>query len=170
MKQDEIIIVGKINGFHGVKGFVKIFSETRPREAILNYSHFLLNIENRWQNINVEEGMSHGRTVLMRFESYPDRTSVEPLLGAPLAIYRSQLPDLAVDEFYWLDLFGLQVMNQQGEEFGIIDSMMETGANDVLVVKDKDEKITYIPYVYGEIVLSIDKDKNEMIVDWSKEE
>lgn len=170
MKQDEIIIVGKVNGFHGVRGFVKIFSETRPREAILNYSSFLLNVENHWQEVKVKEGMPHGRTVLMRFENYPDRTSVESLLGAPLAIYRSQLPTLSADEFYWLDLFGLHVINQKGEVLGIVDSMMETGANDVLVVKDESENIIYIPYAYGEVVLSIDKEKNEMVVDWSKEE
>lgn len=170
MEKDKIIEIGKVNGFHGVRGFVKVFSETRPREAILAYSSFLIKKGKEWETIEVKEGREHGKNILFLFKEYEDRNLVESLLGAPLAVYRSQMPELPEGEFYWVDLMGLTVRNESGVIFGKIDSIMETGANDVLVVKDEKGAPTYIPYAFGEVVLEVDYEAGEMIVDWSEDE
>jgi 16S rRNA processing protein RimM len=74
------------------------------------------------------------------------------------------LPEIDKDEYYWADLVGLQVFNSDGSDLGIIDHILETGANDVLVVKGDRERL--IPFLQQQTVLEIDCDKGIMTVDW----
>jgi 16S rRNA processing protein RimM len=81
-----------------------------------------------------------------------------------------QLPALEVGEFYWHQLEGLRVLNLQGENFGIVKKMLQTGANDVVVVKPVDSSLDnrerLIPWVRGDVIKSIDVEKGELIVSW----
>jgi 16S rRNA processing protein RimM len=78
------------------------------------------------------------------------------------------LPAAKPGEFYWLDLIGLQVINQQGVELGVVDHLMETGANDVLVVRDKKQanKEQLVPFVIDKFVKSVDLENKTILVDW----
>lgn len=167
MNNDKIII-GKVNGFHGVKGFIKVFSETRPREGVLQYSRFFFKKGGQWQEIEVETGQKHSKHILLKFVGYDSRDAVEPLLGTELFIEREDMPEPNDDEVYWVDLYGLKVINHEGVELGVIDDIFETGANDVMAVKNGKEEIL-IPYSLEYIIMEINLEEGYIQVDWDEE-
>jgi 16S rRNA processing protein RimM len=88
-------------------------------------------------------------------------------MGAEIAVEREQLPETGPEEYYWTDLEGLSVVCQDGTELGRIDHLMETGANDVLVVIGERERL--IPYIPGQVIKSVDLENGRMVVDWDPE-
>jgi len=80
---------------------------------------------------------------------------------------RSELPDPGPDSFYWTDLEGLTVRTVAGVELGVVDHLLETGANDVLVLKGERERL--IPYVRGAVVTDVDLEQGVITVDWDPE-
>jgi 16S rRNA processing protein RimM len=91
------------------------------------------------------------------------------LIGAELAIRKTQLEPAEEDEFYWADLVGLSVENLDGEVLGTVDHLLETGANDVLVVKADKQDERLIPFVMEDIVKLVDLDNKLIRVDWGKD-
>lgn len=161
------LIVGKVSGVYGVKGWVKIYSHTQPRENILDYNPWLLRIGGSWQPFQVEAGKAHGKGVIAQLEGMTDRDQALLLRNAEIAISKDQLSGLEQDEYYWSDLIGLRVVNTDGIEFGIIDSLFETGANDVIVVKGEEERL--IPFVQPDVVAKVDLEAGVMTVDWGED-
>ncbi len=167
--------VGKISGVFGVKGWVKVFSETEPRENILSYSPWLIEVNKQWQPVKLLNGKKHGKAVIAQLEGVDDRNQAEALQGVRIAIMASQLPETAENEFYWRDLKGLQVVNPAGYEFGKVVDILETGANDVLVVRSKvkeqngKHKEFLIPYIWQQVILQVDLDAGMLQVDWEPE-
>lgn len=88
-------------------------------------------------------------------------------MGCEIGICRDQLPAPGAGEYYWNDLEGLEVRNLQGESLGVVDHLMETGANDVLVVRGERERL--IPFLQGQVVISVDLDEQRIQVDWDKD-
>lgn len=167
---EEFIPVGKISGAFGVKGWVKVFSFTDPRTNILEYSPLFLSRQGEWVEIKVSGGHLQGKGVVMGIANVTDRDQVQPLIGSELAIKKEQLEPADEDEFYWADLQGLTVMNLDNETLGQVDHLLETGANDVLVVIAKgDSTERLIPFVMDDIVKAVDLDKQIIQVDWSKD-
>ncbi len=160
----EHVIVGRISGIFGVKGWVKVFSYTQPRENILNFSPWMLQQGGQWQRINFTAGRRHGAGVIAHLEGYDDRDDARKLITADIAICRNQLVEAKPGEYYWVDLIGLKVMNLQEVELGVVDHLLETGANDVLVVQGAGEIL--IPYVRDDVVTDIDLKKGVITVDW----
>lgn len=167
---EEFIPVGKISGAFGVKGWVKVYSFTEPRGNILEYSPLFLSRQGQWIEIEVSGGHLQGKGVVMGISNVTDRDQVQPLIGAELAIRKTQLEPAEEDEFYWADLIGLRVENLEGESLGLVDHLLETGANDVLVVKaEGQESDRLIPFVMDEIVKLVDLDNSVIRVDWGKD-
>jgi len=171
LSDDDKLIIGAISGVFGIQGWVKVFSETEPRENILNYSPWLIELNKQWQTVKVIRGKKHGKAVIAQLDGVNDRNHAETLKRARIAIYPSQLPQTSESEFYWRDLKGLSVLNQQGFEFGQVVDILETGANDVLVVhnnKDlKDQNEEYlIPYVWQQVILDVNLEQSVIKVDW----
>lgn len=166
---DDYVTVGRVVGVFGVKGWVKVLSFTQPRENIANYDPWLLQSGGHWRPVVVEAVEDHGKSMVVKLDTVSDRDVAATLIGSEIAIYRQQLPQLERDEYYWHDLEGLTVVNQQSQILGSIVSLFETGANDVLVVKDQDGHTTLIPYLQGEVVIAIDLDAGQMQVDWDPE-
>jgi len=165
MHQDnDLIIIGRIAGIYGVKGWVKVFSYTQPKENILNYSPWLLEQRGEKQSITVEAGRRHGKGIIAKLEHCDDRDQAAALLGADIAIRRDQLAALGTDEYYWADLIGLEVVNEQQDSLGKVVRLIETGANDVLVVKGQKE--TLIPFAQPQIIKSIDLVAGRIVADW----
>lgn len=160
------LIVGKLNGASGIKGWVKVFSYTDPKENILNYSPWYLKLDGQWQQISIINGREQGKTVVAQLEGCNDRNTAESYRGVEIAIDESQLPQLEEGEYYWRDLVGLTVVNVAGEEVGTVDKMMETGANDVLVVKTASKEELLIPYVPEYSVMKVDLESKQITVDW----
>jgi 16S rRNA processing protein RimM len=169
MASEEFIPVGKISGAFGVKGWVKVYSFTEPRGNILEYSPLYLSRQSEWMEIKVSGGHLQGKGVVMGIANVTDRDQVQPLIGAELAIKKTQLEPAEEDEFYWADLIGLSVENLEGEVLGKVDHLLETGANDVLVVKAGQGVERLIPFVLDDIVKLVDLDKALIQVDWDKD-
>lgn len=164
MSKQDLIHVGKISGVFGVKGWVKVFSYTDERENILNYTPWLLKKANETKHIDVVDGNLHGNAVIAKLNGIDDRDVAAALMGWDIFISPEQLPEPEDGEYYWSDLIGLMVVNQEGIELGKISSLMETGANDVVIIDG--EKPHCIPFLQGHTILNIDLEKGLMLVDW----
>ncbi len=143
---------------------MKVFSYTEPREAVLKYKGLLLGRNGDWQSIKVAEGQRHGKTVILRLEGVDDREQAAALIGTEIGAMRSALPEPEDGHYYWLDLIGLKVVHRDGTELGTIKDMLETGANDVMVVEGEQERL--IPFVKDRIVISVDLHEKQVNVDW----
>lgn len=163
----EYIPVGKISGVFGVKGWVKVFSFTEPRDNILEYKPLYVYRHGDWVPVDTNGGQLQGKAVVMSLENVIDRDQAMALIGSELAIKRSQLIEAEDDEFYWADLIGLSVVNTEEQLLGQVDHLLETGANDVLVVNGIEPGTQYlIPFVLEKVVLSVDLDSKQIRVDW----
>lgn len=162
----DLICVGHILGAQGIKGWVRVFSRTSPRQNIVNYSPWWLERDGQLQEVAVT-GRLQGRQVLARLEGIEDRNQAEALTGCQLFISPQQLPRLEAGEYYWSDLIGLEVETLEAEPLGVVDSMLETGADDVMVLKGERERL--IPFVMPEIVTEVDLANRRLVVNWSPE-
>ncbi len=163
---DELICVGHILGAQGIKGWVRVFSNTSPRENIVNYSPWFIERGDELQTVSVK-GRMQGRNVLASLDGYEDRNQAEELNGCRIFIEQAQLPGLQADEYYWSDLIGLAVESLQGEPLGVVASMLETGADDVMVLSGERERL--IPFAIDDIVREVDLEQRRLVVDWLPE-
>jgi len=163
---DDLICVGHILGSQGIKGWVRVFSNTSPRENIVSYSPWFIE-QGNVRKATAVHGRRQGKNVLARLEGIEDRTQADELAGCRIFIDPQLLPRLEAGEYYWSDLVGLTVETVQGEPLGVIASMMETGADDVMVLSGERERL--IPFAIDQIVREIDLDKQRLVVDWSPE-
>ena len=166
--ENKRILMGRVAGIYGVKGWIKIVSYTRPPENIFLYSPWLIKQDDIWQETGLLEGKIHGKGLIAALEGISDRDEARDLIGADIAIYRSQLQRLPPGEYYWDDLLGMQVINLQGIALGNLKEILETGANDVLVVVGQGRHL--IPLIWNMYVMGIDQQKGIIEVDWEPEE
>jgi len=158
------LVLGRLSGLYGVRGWVKVHSYTVPREAILNYSSWLLEQDRVWREVNVAEGRKQGKTVVARLDGITDRDMAATLVGATIGIARENLPETESGEYYWTDIEGLQVVHQDGRVLGKVVYLLATGANDVLVVQGEQELL--IPFVKNEVIKDVDLATGIINVDW----
>ncbi len=172
MSQSDYILLGEISGVSGVKGWVKVFSHTDPREKIIAYKQwFLQNKGDDWQTVKILNGRKQGKNIVAQLEGINTREQAEALKGTQIAIHTDQLEPLGKNEYYWKDLIGLKVETTEGINLGKIDWIFNTGSNNVLIIKEdtKEKKERMVPYLMGNVVISIDFDTDLMIVDWDPE-
>jgi 16S rRNA processing protein RimM len=163
---NEFVVMGKVVGSHGIKGWLKIQPFTEETKTLGKFpSWFLSKDESEWKEFKVESSSIQGRTVLSKIEHVNDRNDADQLRGFLIGINKIDLPALEKGKYYWSELIGLEVINQNDFNFGVIDSIMETGSNDVLVIKD--DKETLIPYL-DNVVLKIDLERKNILVDWDE--
>lgn len=159
------LVLGRIAGVYGVRGWVKVFSETEPRENILSYSPWYLGEDPTPRT--VAEGRCHGKGVVARLNGCGDRDQAAALVGLAIAIRRDQLPPPQPDEFYWADLEGLDVQTLEGVPLGRVDHLFSTPANDVLVVNGDRERL--LPFLWDRVIREVDFERGLMRVDWDPE-
>lgn len=164
---DERVLVGRISGLYGVRGWVKIFSYTQERDSIIDYSPWLVHKGEQWLTLQVESGRTHGKGVVVKLVGYDDRDAAAELIGCDIAVKREQLGRPAPGEYYWADLEGLKVVTLQGVELGVVDHLFETGANDVVVVRGERERL--LPFIHGDVIRKVDLQRQVMEVDWDPE-
>lgn len=141
-----------------------MFSYTQPREAILDYDRWYMKQRGDWRVAADFEGRRHGKTVVVHLDGVDDRDQAATLVGCEIAVEREVLPDAGDNSYYWADLEGMLVMHRDGTELGRVAYLMETGANDVLVVQGDTERL--IPFVLEEVVIGVDTEKGVIDVDW----
>ena len=160
------LTVGEIVGVFGVRGWLKIRSFTDPPENIFDYFPWQIGDHGAWSECEVAEGRRHGRGLIARLPGIEDRDGAAALVGNTLAVYRHQLPPVG-DDIYWTDLEGLEVVTTAGRALGKVDHLIETGANDVLVVRGERERL--IPFVRDQVIKRIDLEARCITVDWDAE-
>ncbi|MGI9205580.1 MAG: ribosome maturation factor RimM [Woeseiaceae bacterium] len=164
MSDSKPVVLGHISGLFGVRGWVKVHSYTKPREAILDYADWLIDRDGELRLIGVAEGKRHGKTIIARFSDVNDRDEAAGFIDCDISVSRDSLPETADGEHYWTDLEGLQVVHRDGTVLGKVSHLLETGANDVLVVKGDQELL--IPYVKEDVVESVDIENGIINVNW----
>ena len=162
--QDDVLVVGRIASPFGVRGWLRINAFTAVAESLLEYSPWYLKVKGQWQAVEPLAGRHHGKGLVVQFKDCHDRDAAAALTGTDIGIYRSQLPPVEADEYYWSDLMGMQVITKDDQVLGVVDHLLETGANDVIVVKGEQEHL--VPYIKGQVVKSVDLEARIIRVEW----
>jgi 16S rRNA processing protein RimM len=166
---DELIVLGKITSVHGVRGEVKVYSFTDPIDNLLDYRRWTLRRGDEWRQAELVGGRLQGRVLVAKLRGVDDRDEARALADFDILIPLAQLPRLDEGEYYWHQLEGLRVIDQAGRLLGRVDHLLETGANDVLVVRacagSLDDRERLLPYT-EQCVLRVDLAAGEMQVDW----
>lgn len=159
--------MGRITGAYGVRGWVRVSSQTEPSTNILDYRPWRVRVGDEWAIYRVVEGRHHRQELVVKLQGLDDREAAAALAGAEIAVSRSALPGPGDRELYWVDLVGAEVVTRQGAVLGTVDHLMATGANDVLVVTGERERL--IPFVADRVVIAVDLTANRITVDWDPE-
>ena len=161
------IVVGRISGIYGVRGYLRVISYTRPLKNIFNYEKWWIRQGEDWQDVTLLDSQVLGKGFIAKIQGIDDRDHAREFIDADIAIEQTQLAEVEPGEYYWHDLIGLSVCNQNGKDLGQVRELLETGANDVLVVEG--EQRILIPYIKEHYILAIDLDKKMIRVDWDPE-
>jgi len=163
--EEKKLLVGKINNFFGIQGWVKILSYTIPRKNILEYQPWYFIDNGSYRVIEIISGREQSKSIVAQVKGIDDRDKAVQLIGKDLYINKEQLPELDDDEHYWHELTGFRVINKNEVNLGIVDYLVDTGSNHVLVTKGDTEH--WIPYIEP-FLISVDKDKKVIGVDWDE--
>ncbi len=161
------VVIGHIAGVYGVKGWVKIRSYTDPIENILQYRRWQLGLPDGWQQRRLLEGRLHGKGLIALIEGLQTPEFARTMIDTEIAIERSELPSISVGEYYWVDLIGLEVVTIDGHKLGKVSHLIETGANDVMIVRGEREHC--VPYIRDDVIRQVDLDSATIEVDWDPE-
>lgn len=163
------IALGKIAGVYGVRGWVKLHSLTRPATNLLKYRHWWI-AKGEGFEAQLLDGKAHAGALIAQIsgpdgQPIEDRDFAASLIGSEVQVERSAFPKLPKGQYYWVDLIGLQVVNEQDVALGEVTDMTSNGAQDVLVLK-QGEVERLIPFVNGPIVKSVDLKSRRIVCDW----
>ncbi|MFW2405506.1 MAG: ribosome maturation factor RimM [Gammaproteobacteria bacterium] len=158
------VVVGRISGLYGIKGWVKVFSFTEPRENILSYSPWQLSHGDEQMECAVADGRVHGKGLVAKIDGVDDRDIAARYVGAEIRVDRDRFDRESELEFYWVDLEGMQVETEDGQSLGEVGHLFATGANDVMVVEGERRRL--IPFVLDEVVKRVDRESRTIRVDW----
>jgi 16S rRNA processing protein RimM len=162
---EKMVTLGRVLGPWGVKGWIKVHSYTEPRENIVGFPVWILRRGDEQRVERVEQGRTHGSNqVVVKLESVADRDAAGALVGSDILVERQNLAPCEDGEFYWTDLEGLRVVTSRGEELGVVDHLIATGSNDVMVVRGDRERL--IPFLLGQVVRDVALNEGVIVVDW----
>jgi 16S rRNA processing protein RimM len=173
----KLIVIGSIGAPFGVRGWVKVNSYTEPRENIINFLNWRL-ITDSVQEISVaikkvKELKRHQDNYIALLDGVSDRNQAALFTNRKIAVFREELPSLTEGEYYWADLVGATVINVNQVDasqtvLGIVVELFETGANDILLVKDSHTAKEYlIPYIQNQTILKVNlTEPKSILVDW----
>ena len=164
MNKDSRILIGQVSGCFGVKGWLKIFSYSDPRENISTYKNWIIDGK-LYESI---QSKKNGKLVVAKLKGVDDKETAQTFIGKKIEIEPQQLADLNQGQFYWRDLVGLNVSNTDGVAFGKVKSMLDTGANDVIIVKGERERL--IPFIIDNTVIKVDLEQQTLLVNWHEDD
>ena len=182
MGRPTVVPVGTVGRAHGVRGQVRIRSDMEPPEDLLRHDTWLVERAGAWRPVAVRSARSHGSVLVAHLQGIGDRDAAAQLAGTRVGLPRDAFPALDDGQYYWVDLIGLEVLDEGGESLGVVRKMIETGANDVMVVGPGSgsdgppapggaraaERI--IPFLTGDVVREVDLDAGHVRVFWPVDE
>lgn len=160
--------MGRISAPFGIKGWVRVTPFTASADGLTNYPVWWLGGAGRWQEYEITQSQVQGADVIAKLAGCDDRDVAAAMKGQPVAVPRDAFPQEAEGEYYWADLIGLGVRNSEGLDFGVVTEMLETGANDVMVVQTEGgggESERLIPFIVS-VVKRVDIAAGVIEVDW----
>lgn len=155
--------MGRIAAPFGVKGWVKVQPFTAEPASLPAYPAWWLGRDGEWQEYRIERAQVQGRAVVAKLGGCEDREAAMAFRGKQVAVPREALPPTKANEFYWADLIGLRVLNEKAQDFGEVVRILETGANEVLVVRGDSERL--IPFI-ADVIREVDLAAGVMRVEW----
>jgi 16S rRNA processing protein RimM len=165
------VTLGKVGAVYGIKGWLKIHSFTDDQEAILDYFPWSLKLGNKTRSVDITDWRKHNNGLVVKVAGIDDRDIAQALVGSEITVNQEALPELPEGEFYWRDLIGMNVVTTKGYDLGAVSDIMETGANDVLVIKanpndgfGKQERL--IPYLIDQVIIEVNAENKQICVDW----
>lgn len=171
MSTENQITLGKVGAVYGIKGWLRIHSFTDEPDAILDYFPWSLKLGNNTRTVDVTDWRKHNKGLIVKVDGIDDRDDAQALVGSEILTNESALPELSQGDYYWRDLIGMAVVTTKGYDLGVVSDMLETGANDVLVVKANlndgfSKKERLIPYLLEQVVESVSIENKQICVDW----
>ena len=171
MTQQRIEVVGKLGSTYGIRGWLRVYSSTEYAESIFDYQPWFLKIKGQWQPTELESWKHHNHELIAKLKNVNDRETAQSLANIEIGVDLSVFPQLEEGDYYWHDLIGCNVVNLEGYAMGTVTEMMETGSNDVFVVRanskdafGKQERL--IPFLYEQVVKRVDLTTKTIEVDW----
>lgn len=169
MSGNRFIVLGKIVGAYGLQGWVRVHAFADDPQAWSRIPVWWLGQEDTppeaWSQVALQKSRLHLDALVVQLEGVADRDAAEALKGTLVGAPRAALPEARKDEYYWADLIGLDVVNTRGDLLGKVDSLIETGANDVLCVKSGDGGEHLLPFVAA-VIGDVDLAAGRITVDW----
>lgn len=167
----EPIVLGKMGSSYGIRGWLRVFSSTEDAESIFDYQPRFIQKAGQWQVVELESWRHHNQDIVIKLKGIDDRDAANLLTNCEIVVDSSQLPALEEGDYYWKDLMGCQVVTTEGYSLGKVIDMMETGSNDVLVIKAnlKDAfgiKERLVPFLDGQVIKKVDLATRTIEVDW----
>ncbi len=159
--------MGRVTAPFGVRGSFKVYTLTERPDNLCDYPVWWLRRDGDWREVKVIAAKVQGNTLVAQLQGIDSREAAAELRGSEIGVPRGEFPAAASDEFYWADLIGLRVVNREQDELGRVARIVETGANDVLVVKDGEQEIL-IPFIASAIV-KVDLTAGMIAVDWGRD-
>ena len=171
MPKKDYIVVGKTLTAHGIKGWIAIKSYTHPEENIFKYDLYIKK-KDHFQKLDIVEHRIMSQKIVMKIESTDTINNAKEYFNYEIFTLKEDLPIAAVDEYYWHQLIGCKVFNENNLEIGLVDSIFPTKSNDVLVIKKSQqgsrEKEILIPFI-KDYIIKVSKEENTIIVKWKSE-
>ena len=166
--------MGRVTAPFGVKGWVKIYALTAQPGNLCDYPVWWLGRAGEWREMPVVAARLHSNTLVAQLAGIDSREAAAALKGLEIGVPREQLPAAKRDEYYWADLIGLKVVNMEQHELGRVARIVQTGANDVLVVagdggeeRGKAREIL-IPFI-ADAIKEVDVAAGVIAVDWGRD-
>lgn len=171
----DAVEVGRIADAWGVKGWFKVLSHSSSPEALFSSKRWYLQPSERGAKafvgtvlLTIRQAKEHSDTMVAWAQGIDDRDAAEALRGARIFVPRSSFPSTTEDEYYWVDLIGLSVINREGVALGVVQELMSTGPQTVLVLgyeQDGKPQERMIPFVSA-FVDKVDLPEKRITVDW----
>lgn len=169
------VALGHFVGVFGVKGWLRVYSYTRPYSGILNYPRWWIRHSDADGGptefeADLLEGKAEADKLIARISddsgnALSSRDDAARFVGAMIYVARSALPPTPDGVYYWVDLIGLQVHAVSGDFLGYVETISDNGAHDVLVVANGGVR-QLVPFVLGPIVTNVCIDKGYLVVNW----
>ncbi|MEX0619099.1 MAG: ribosome maturation factor RimM [Pseudohongiellaceae bacterium] len=171
----DFVVVARIGKVHGLKGWVRLMSYTHPQENVLGYRRFRTPASGQsgpthGRELLMDQSRVQGNSLIVHFEGFDSPEQARELNGLDISVRAEELPELASGDYYWHQLQGLDVATCRGQLLGTVEKMLETGANDVMVVAPNagsiDERERLIPYLTEDVIVEVSLEKGLITVDW----
>jgi 16S rRNA processing protein RimM len=155
--------VGVITQTHGIRGEVKVFPTTDDAQRFKKLKEVILDTGKERLTMEIESVKFFKQYVILKFKGYDSINDVEKYKNGKLLVTRDKAVKLSKDEYFIADLIGMQVVTDEGENFGVLKDVLTTGANDVYVVTRPDQTEVLLPAI-RECVKNIDMEQGHVLV------